>query len=174
MLAEDLKNGPFWPKNHFFTITTPKPGYIYPNNFSIENFNFSKKILVPRDPPQGTQGPYLKKGPLGYLGSLSQKGLGKIFSKCVFLNLLGPLGLPIPSYALLPAKKLKKFPRGCALQQLDDWCERLFTVSLSPFENSSSHSLLEILKGCLKQSNIQEHFVPPFHFGVCCSRYNKQ
>ena len=51
--------------------------------------------------------------PLGYLGSLSQKGLGKIFSKCVFLNHLSPLGLPIPSYALLPAKKLKKFPRGC-------------------------------------------------------------
>ena len=37
MLAEDLKNGPFWPKNHFFTITTPKPSYIYPNNFSIES-----------------------------------------------------------------------------------------------------------------------------------------
>ena len=50
---------------------------------------------------------------MGYLGSLSQKGLGKIFSKCGFLNLLSPLGLPIPSFALLPAKKLKNFPRGC-------------------------------------------------------------
>ena len=102
MLAEDLKNSHFWPQNHFFTITTPKPGYKYPNNFSQENF--SKKI--------GPLGP-----PLGYLGSLSQKGLGKIFSKCGFLNLLSPLGLPIPSFALLPAKKLKIFPRGCAITQ---------------------------------------------------------
>ena len=45
MLAEDLKNSCFWPQNHFFTITTPKPGYIYPNNFSQENF--SKKNFGP-------------------------------------------------------------------------------------------------------------------------------
>ena len=100
MLAEDLKNGPFWPKNHFFTITTPKPSYIYPNNFSIENF--SKKNFGPQGPS------------LGYLGSLSQKWLGTIFSKCVFLNLLSPLGFPLPSNALGSSKKLKIFPRGCS------------------------------------------------------------
>ena len=92
-------NAHFLAKNHFFTITTPKPGYIYLNNFFWENF--SKKKFGPLGPP------------LGYLGSLSQNRLGKIFSKCGFLNLLSPLGLPIPSYALLLAKKLKKIPRGC-------------------------------------------------------------
>ena len=94
-------NAHFLAKNHFFTITTPKPGYIYLNNFFWENF--SKKFFGPLGPP------------LGYLGSLSQNRLGQIFSKCGFLNLLSPLGLPIPSYALLLAKKLKKFPRGCVL-----------------------------------------------------------
>ena len=47
--------------------------------------------------------------PLGYLGSLSQDPLGRIFSKCVFLNLLSPLGLPIPSNALGSSKNLKFF-----------------------------------------------------------------
>ena len=81
----------------------PKPAYIYPNNFSREKF--SKKNFGPLGPP------------LGYLGSLSQNRLGKIFSKCGFLNLLSPLGLPIPSYALLLAKKLKIFPRGCEMSE---------------------------------------------------------
>ena len=53
----------------------------------------------------------------GYLGSLSQDPLGRIFSKSVFLNLLSPLGLPLPSNALGSSKKLKNFPRGCALQK---------------------------------------------------------
>ena len=67
---------------------------------------------------------------MGYLGSLSQKGLGKIFSKCGFLNLLSPLGLRIPSFALLPAKKLKNFPRGCE--------SRIFLLE----EPALSHSVL--------------------------------
>ena len=50
---------------------------------------------------------------MGYLGSLSQDPLGRIFSKCVFLNLLNPLGLPIPSNAMEAFKKLSNFPRGC-------------------------------------------------------------
>ena len=50
---------------------------------------------------------------MGYLGSLSQDPLGRIFSKCAFLNLLSPLGLPLPSNALGSSKKLKIFPRGC-------------------------------------------------------------
>ena len=58
-------------------------------------------------------GPYL-----GYLGSLSRDPLSRIFSKCVFLNLLSPLGLPLPSNALGSSKKLKKIPRGCASTQL--------------------------------------------------------
>jgi len=33
MLAEDLKNDSFWPQNHFFAIITPKPDYIYLDNF---------------------------------------------------------------------------------------------------------------------------------------------
>ena len=50
---------------------------------------------------------------MGYLGSLSQEPLGRIFSKCAFLNLLSPLGLPLPSNTLGSSKKLKNFPRGC-------------------------------------------------------------
>ena len=49
MVAVALENNSFWPKNNFFTIITPKPAYIYPNNFSRENF--LKIFLVPRDPP---------------------------------------------------------------------------------------------------------------------------
>ena len=48
--------------------------------------------------------------PVGYLGSLSQDPLGRIFSKCAFLNLLA---LPLPSNVLGSSKKLKFFPRGC-------------------------------------------------------------
>ena len=50
---------------------------------------------------------------MGYLGSLSQDPLGRIFSKCAFLNLLSPLALPLPSNVLGSSKKLKFFPRGC-------------------------------------------------------------
>ena len=60
-------------------------------NFFFEKF--SKRFLGPLGPP------------LGYLGSLSQDPLGRIFSKCV--------GLPVPSNAMEASKKLKKFPRGC-------------------------------------------------------------
>ena len=51
----------------------------------------------------------------GYLGSLSQDPLGRIFSKCAFLNLLSPLVLPLPSKVLGSSKKLKIFPRGCEM-----------------------------------------------------------
>ena len=57
MVAGALENDSFWPKNHFFTTITPKPAYIYPNNFSKENF--SKKFFGPMGPPWGTWGPYL-------------------------------------------------------------------------------------------------------------------
>ena len=67
-------NTHFWAKNHFLPIITPKPAYIYPNNFLREFFS-KKKIWS-----HGT--------PMGYLGSLSQDALGRIFSKCIFLNLL--------------------------------------------------------------------------------------
>ena len=90
-------NTHFWVKNHFLTLMTPKPAYIYSNNFLRETL---KKFWS-----HGT--------PLGYLGSLSWDPLGRIFSKCVFLNLLNPLGLPIPSNAMEASKKLKNFPRGC-------------------------------------------------------------
>ena len=64
IIAEALKNDSYWPKNHFLPIITPKPAYIYLNNFSRENV--SKKNLAPRDPPWGTWGPYLKKGSVKY------------------------------------------------------------------------------------------------------------
>ena len=48
IIAEALKNDSYWPQNHFLLIITPKPAYIYPNNFLRENF--SKKNLVPWDP----------------------------------------------------------------------------------------------------------------------------
>ena len=80
IIAEALKNDSYWPKNHFLPIITPKPAYIYLNNFSRENF--SKKFFGPKKIfwSHGT--------PLGYLGSLSQDPLGRIFSKCAFLNLV--------------------------------------------------------------------------------------
>ena len=57
MVAEALEIDSFWLKSNFFTIIIPKPAYIYPNNFSRENF--SKKIFGPMGPPWGTWGPYL-------------------------------------------------------------------------------------------------------------------
>ena len=57
MVAGALENDSFWPKNHFFTTITPKPAFIYPNNFAKENF--SKKNFGPLGPPWGTWGPYL-------------------------------------------------------------------------------------------------------------------
>ena len=95
IIAEALKNNHYWPKNHFLPIITPKPAYKNPNNFLRENF--SKKNFGPMGPSSG------------YLGSLSQDPLGRIFSKCVFLSLLSPLGLPIPSNALGSSKNLKFF-----------------------------------------------------------------
>ena len=50
-------NTHFWAKNHFLTIITPKPAYIYSNNFLRENF--SKKKLGPMGSPWGTWGPYI-------------------------------------------------------------------------------------------------------------------
>ena len=52
---------------------------------------------------------------IGYLGSLSQDLLHRIFSKCVFLNLLSPLSLTLPSNTLRSSKKLENFPRGCGV-----------------------------------------------------------
>ena len=46
-MIEALKNDSSWPKNHFLTIITPKPAYIYPNNFWREFFLI--EILVPWD-----------------------------------------------------------------------------------------------------------------------------
>ena len=57
IIAEALKNDSYWPQNHFLLIITPKPAYIYPNNFLRENF--SKKNFGPMGPPWGTWGPYL-------------------------------------------------------------------------------------------------------------------
>ena len=51
----------------------------------------------------------------GIPGVLCQDPLGRIFSKCVFLNLLSPLRLPIPSNVLGSSKKLKIFPSDCVL-----------------------------------------------------------
>ena len=51
------QNTNFWVKNHFLIIMTPKPAYIYSNNFLRENF--SKKKFGPMGPPWGTWGPYL-------------------------------------------------------------------------------------------------------------------
>ena len=96
--AEALKNDSYWPENNFLPTITPRPAYIYSNNFSRENF-FKKKI-------------WFHWTLLGYSGSLSQDPFGRIFPKCVFLNLLNPLGLPIPSNAMVASKKTLENPRG--------------------------------------------------------------
>ena len=56
--AEALKNDSYWPENNFLPTITPRPAYIYSNNFSRENF--SKKNFGPMGPPWGTWGPYLR------------------------------------------------------------------------------------------------------------------
>ena len=48
IIAEALKNDSYWPKNHFLPIITPKPAYIYPNNFLGEIFQ--NIFLVTWDP----------------------------------------------------------------------------------------------------------------------------
>ena len=57
--AEALKNDSYWPENHFLPTITPKPAYIYPNNFMREMF--PKNFFGPMGPPWGTWGPYLRK-----------------------------------------------------------------------------------------------------------------
>ena len=44
----------------------------------------------------------------------TQKRLDRIFSFCIFLNLLNPLELPIPLVALLELEKLTAIQLGCA------------------------------------------------------------
>ena len=95
MLAEDLKNDSFWPQNHVFTLTTPKPGYIYPNNFSWENF--SKIFFAPLGPPWGTWGPYLKKGSVKY------------FPNVFFWTSWAPWVSPYPHMLCNQPKNLKIF-----------------------------------------------------------------
>ena len=79
--------------------------------------------------------------PLGYLGSLSRDPLGRIFSKCVFLSLLNPLGLPIPSNAMEASKKLKKFPRGCEYISYWNNIESRFDVSHSRSQECISQKI---------------------------------
>ena len=62
--AEAHKIVSCWPKNHFLPIITPKPAYIYPNNFSRENI--SKKFFGPMGSPWGTWGSYLGIPPVEY------------------------------------------------------------------------------------------------------------
>ena len=64
IIAEVLKNDHYWPKNNFLPIITPKPAYIYLNNFLLEIF--SKKFFGPMVPPWGTWGPYLRKPSVEY------------------------------------------------------------------------------------------------------------
>ena len=94
---------------------------------------------------------------MGYLGSLSQKGLGKIFSKCVFLNLLSPLGLPIPSYALLPAKKLKNFPKGCALDRRTTNSNQFELPTTPPLHPSSWESTIDgVIQECRGKMHLRK------------------
>ena len=52
---------------------------------------------------------------MGYLGSLSQEALGRIFSKCIFLKVLDPNQVPIGVLAIGQTKKLTSVQLGCAL-----------------------------------------------------------
>ena len=53
--------------------------------------------------------------PLGYLGSLSQKGLPEIFSKWFLINLSNPLRHPAPLVDPLLTKKLDTAGPWCVL-----------------------------------------------------------
>ena len=57
-------------------------------------------------PPEG-------HGLQGLQGGRSPKRLDRIFLFCIFLNLLNPLGLPIPLVALLELEKLTTIGLGC-------------------------------------------------------------
>ena len=50
---------------------------------------------------------------MGYLGSLSQEALGRIFSKCIFLNLLDLLEVPQVVLVMVQTKKLTSVQLGC-------------------------------------------------------------
>ena len=52
-------------------------------------------------------------GPNGLQGGRSPKRLDKIFSFCIFMNLLNPLELPISLVAPLKLKKLTAIQLGC-------------------------------------------------------------
>ena len=58
IIAEVLKNDHYWPKNNFLPIITPKPAYIYPNNFLGEIFQ--NIFFGHMGPLWGTWGPYLR------------------------------------------------------------------------------------------------------------------
>ena len=80
---------------------------------------------------------------MGYLGSLSWDPLGRIFSKCAFMNLLSPLGIHLPSNALGSSKKLKIFPRGCVVVCIQ-WTSSAIVSSFPPasFAYTQSYTCL--------------------------------
>ena len=88
-------NTHFWAKYHFFTITTHKPAYIYPNNFSRENF--WRKKIGPLGPPWGTWGPYLRIPSIEY------------FPNVFFWTSIAPLASPYLQILWEPQKKPWKF-----------------------------------------------------------------
>ena len=58
--------------------------------------------------------------PLGYLGSLSQKGLPEIFSKWVLINLSNPLRHPVPLVDPLLTKNLDTAGPWCENARRED------------------------------------------------------
>ena len=131
IIAESLKNDSFWPQNHFFTIIPPNPVYIYPNICSSENF--TKKLFCPLGPP------------LGYLGSLSQDPLHRIFSKCVFLNLLSSQGRPCLKMLWDPPKNWKNVQGALCYWPGQEYLSPSISLTYYLYVFISLHSLLHKL-----------------------------
>ena len=137
IIAESLKNDSFWPQNHFFTIIPPKPAYIYPHNFSRENF--PKQIFVPLDPPWGTY-PYLRIPSIQY------------FTNVFFWTSWAPWASPYLQMLWDPSKNLKFF-QGAVVKIASKNCTEILSQNqnkrIGLIYGASHH--LPIIKNKLKR-----------------------
>ena len=100
----------------FMTFLAPKAYFLpkYPPNVTTQTLiSFHEKIFEKFVWSHGA--------PLGYLGSLSQKGHPEIFSKWVLINLSNPLRHPAPLVDPLLTKNLDTAGPWCVYCQVSQW-----------------------------------------------------
>ena len=107
----------------YMTFLAPKAYFLpkYPPNVTTQNLiTFHEKFLRIFFWSHGA--------PLGYLGSLSQKGHPEIFSKWVLINLSNPLRHPAPLVDPLLTKNLDTAGPWCV-----NVCEKSFAMKCFVF-----------------------------------------